>query len=40
VQLLARGAEVNVMNFDGETPLQLAQEKYIKQLLKDYGAMP
>jgi len=40
VQLLARGAEVNVMNLSGETPLQVAKEKYIKQLLKDYGAMP
>ncbi|WP_446372202.1 ankyrin repeat domain-containing protein [Coleofasciculus sp. G3-WIS-01] len=33
VQLLARGAEVNVINFDSETTLQLAQENYIKQLL-------
>jgi len=40
VQLLARGAEVNVMNLYGETPLKLAKEKYIKQLLEDYGAMP
>ncbi|MBE9128988.1 MULTISPECIES: ankyrin repeat domain-containing protein [unclassified Coleofasciculus] len=40
VQLLARGADVNAINYEHKTPLELAQQNYIKQLLKEYGAIP
>ena len=36
--LLKNGADVNVVDYEGKTPMQIARSQKIKDLLAQYGA--